>query len=701
MVRSQLLAAAIAALPVPQAAMATEGTGACSAILPSPAAVPGAMRPVQPLDLARLRDVGPLDPEEQGARLVTFSPDGSHIAFQLRRGDPASNGYCTAMVVIDLRTGGAPRIVDVGDEPIRAAIDVRGKAAFPTGIPLSITARWSSDGRWFAFLKRVGGINQVWRARVDGNGSEALTASEVDVEDFRIGEDGRTIVYAARPALAAARAAIAREALTGFHYDDRYAPMSSSRPFPATPIARALFARDPMTRITREATPAEASLLAGPGRMNEDIWTSSLSLSGRRVWTDGVTVLGEPGPLMAETSQGRLARCEAPACAGAYRPYWTQDGARVRYLRREGWARASTAIYEWVPGEAAPRRLYSTDDILADCAPVGARLLCLREGSLQPRRLEWLDPGNGRRAVLFDPNPEFSGLLLGRVERLHLRNSFNYETVADLVLPVGYRQGDRYPLVVVQYQTRGFLRGGTGDDYPIQAFAGRGYAALSIGRPPSVSGRTADPTAAGRINLAGFADTRSTLSNVETGVRLLIDRGIADPARIGLTGMSNGATTATYALSHSNLFAAVAMSQCCFDTTLPIRVGPAAARHFHDEGYPRLTDDGASFWGEISLSRNARRVRTPVLLQVADDELMSALESYTALREVGAPIDMFVFPDEHHVKWQPAHRLAIYERALDWFDYWLRGIRSRSPQRQAELSHWDSLRAAPRSVTPR
>jgi dipeptidyl aminopeptidase/acylaminoacyl peptidase len=158
--------------------------------------------------------------------------------------------------------------------------------------------------------------------------------------------------------------------------------------------------------------------------------------------------------------------------------------------------------------------------------------------------------------------------------------------------------------------------------------------------------------------------------------------------------MSNGATTATFALLHSKLFAAVAMSQCCFDTTLPTRVGPAAARHFYGQGYPRLTDDGDAFWSQISLSRNARRVRTPILLQLSDDELMSALETFTALREVGAPIDMFVFPAEHHVKWQPAHRLAVYERALDWFDYWLRGIRSTAAERAPELRHWDELRSS-------
>ena len=44
-------------------------------------------------------------------------------------------------------------------------------------------------------------------------------------------------------------------------------------------------------------------------------------------------------------------------------------------------------------------------------------------------------------------------------------------------------------MVVVQYDTRGFLRGGTGDEYPIQAFANRGYAVLSFRRPQAVGDR--------------------------------------------------------------------------------------------------------------------------------------------------------------------------------------------------------------------
>src|SRR3546814_4960328 len=61
-------------------------------------------------------------------------------------------------------------------------------------------------------------------------------------------------------------------------------------------------------------------------------------------------------------------------------------------------------------------------------------------------------------------NPEFSNLSLGRVERLNWLNAENVPFYGDLVYPVGYEPGRRYPMVIVQYRTKGFLRGGIGDE---------------------------------------------------------------------------------------------------------------------------------------------------------------------------------------------------------------------------------------------
>lgn len=658
---------------------------------------PPAARALTAEDLVRLRDIGPTDPFAQRARLFTVSPDGNHAAFQLRRADPNRNLHCMAMVVIDLTGKARPRIVDQGGEMIRVDHAFRGKAAFPTGIAKAITPRWSPDGHWIAFLKRTGSTVQLWRAEIDGGGSTPLTRSAIDVEDFRITPDGRAVVFSTRPTLREARAAIEREGRSGFHYDDRYAPAASSRPFPAAPIGQALWTQDLATGAIREANAAEAVVFS-TSEMPDSRWTEAPGDQGQRAWIQRMpgTASSERGRLVAADKHGRAIACSTEACAQASRPWWTGDG-RVRFLALDGWADASTAIYEWTPGAGKPRRIYSTEDVLADCAPEGDALLCLIEGALAPRRLVRLDPASGKRQLLFDPNPEFGTLHLGKAERLRLTNRFGLPSIADLVLPTSYDPGARYPLVVVQYDTRGFLRGGTGDDYPIQAFANRGYAVLSFSRPRSISRQPGDTdyVEVARRDLAGFADRRSIHASLEAGIRLAIARGIADPARIGITGMSDGTSTAVFALLHSKMFAALAISNCCIDTTLPTRVGLAGAQEFRRMGYPGMTDRDSkadAFWAEISLARNATRISTPILMQSSDDEVMSALESYTALQEAGSPVDLFIFPQEHHVKWQPVHRLAAYTRALDWFDYWLKGERTTAPERQAELRHWDSLR---------
>lgn len=68
---------------------------------------------------------------------------------------------------------------------------------------------------------------------------------------------------------------------------------------------------------------------------------------------------------------------------------------------------------------------------------------------------------------------------------------------------------------------------------------------------------------------------------------------------------------------------------------------------------------------------NPGKVTAPLLMQLSDDEFRMALPAYHALEAAGKTVEMYVFPDEHHIKWQPAHRLAIYRRSMEWFKRWL------------------------------
>jgi hypothetical protein len=115
-------------------------------------------------------------------------------------------------------------------------------------------------------------------------------------------------------------------------------------------------------------------------------------------------------------------------------------------------------------------------------------------------------------------------------------------------------------------------------------------------------------------------------------------------------------------------------------------------RQFVEAGWPRLTEAAPGFWSKISWAQNPAHVPFPVLMQLSDSEFRSALEPYTALKEAGVAVDMYVFPGEPHVKWQPAHRMAIYERNLDWFAFWLRDEGPDAPRREKEAARWAEMK---------
>src|SRR3546814_16407513 len=66
--------------------------------------------------------------------------------------------------------------------------------------------------------------------------------------------------------------------------------------------------------------------------------------------------------------------------------------------------------------------------------------------------------------------------------------------------------------------------------------------------------------------------------------------------------------------------------------------------------------------------------------------------SHTALVQAGIPSDLYSFPDEDHIKWQPAHRLAVYERNLAWFNFWLKNEMPTDPAQLDEAGRWKAMK---------
>lgn len=694
------LSGALLAGLVAAAAPVAPAAAGCANLIPQPVDA-GPRRAITPLDLLRLRDIGYPDAVLSGGPSpLALAPDGRRIAFVVRRADPDTNSFCQGLVVLALAPDGKPTLVDQGGELITVT-DVQRGMFVRGGLPALNMPAWSPDGRWIAYLKRFGGSTQAWRVRADGTRSEQVTHAPSDVEGVAWSRDGQSLLYAMRPALPALAAAITREGQSGWLYDARVVTFSGPRPqIREADAPLAAFAIDPDTGGERPATAEEASRreLAGPAGLIRP--ASAASPGGRRAWLapEGRGIMA-PSRLRVADPSGTDLSCPDPACLGGIITlWWSTDGQELHYVRRQGWNNEDSALYRWRPGHGAPKPVLVTTDALLGCILAGETAICARESPTRPRLLVRIDLASGRSSLLFDPNPEFARLDLGTVERLHIRTNIGLPAWADLVLPPGYRPGTKLPLVVVQYNSRGFLRGGTGDEYPIFPLAARGYAVLSFEKAPFAA--SLDPTItdwkqASAANDRDWTDRRSLLSAIETAVQLTIARGIADPDRIGISGLSDGATTVRFALINTKLFAAASISSCCLEPwTVNTYAGITFAEFAQATGYPSLLHPNPKFWQAASLAINATRIDTPLLMQLNDDDgHLLALEAFESLREAGKPVEMYVFPGEFHIKWQPVHRLAIYRRNLDWFDFWLRGMEDPDPAKAAQYQRWRAMRA--------
>lgn len=676
------------AVLVPQGASAAE-PDCRDALMPAPGVL---IRNVSPLDIARLRDFGRQESSLAGEAPFSVSPDGRLAALVLRRGDPAHDSYCIGVVVVPIDGSGEPRLVDLGGEFIHNTSDVRGIPDLPIGNARPVTPLWSPDGRWLAYLRRDNGLTRAWRARADGALAEAVSKFGTDIQALRWSEDGSSIIVRTRPGLAAGEAEIEIEERTGFLYDRRFWTLSRARPRPPLPLEE----------IEQRIDPADGRVIAtvsGPapaaGRPPEAL-AYARSPHGDRAWVapdDSAVIMG-PASLRVEVD-GRTIRCHSAYCSQGVGALWWVAGGELVFLQGGSPENGgTTSLLRWRPDqEADPALVLATTDALMGCRPARSAIVCARERPTQPRHLVRIDPATGEARVLYDPNPELANRRMGQVERLTWRDGDGVPAYGDLLIPPGRRPGMRHPLVVVQYHSRGFLRGGTGDEYPIHALAARGFAVLSVERPRLFAeGKARDLAEFVRLNATDFAERCRVLASLEAGIAAAIERGAVDPERIGITGVSDGAAGVQFALINSRLFRAAAVSSCCDEPSSSMfAAGPAYAELLQAAGFPGPGEDGEAFWGRYSLAANAAWLRTPILMQLTDDEFRLGLETYVTLEHHRVPVEMYVFADSYHQKWRPAQRLASYERAIDWFDFWLNGKVDEAPAKEAQYARWRAL----------
>ena len=170
----------------------------------------------------------------------------------------------------------------------------------------------------------------------------------------------------------------------------------------------------------------------------------------------------------------------------------------------------------------------------------------------------------------------------------------------------------------------------------------------------------------------GDTDAADALASVDGVVKL----GLADGKRLGVMGLSYGGFLTQWLIGVTDRFSAAASENGVANQA------SAWANSYFGVHYNRraglgdpLSDDGYMALWRSSPLRNARNVRTPLLmLQAEEDRVCPPADNeqlFTALKVLGRDVEYILYPDEHHEMkshGRPDRRIDRLERLVAWFE---------------------------------
>jgi dipeptidyl aminopeptidase/acylaminoacyl peptidase len=658
---------------------------------PTPVEIPAVQknerRAITNMDLLTIRDL----------HGVQISPDGRYVAFVLGQAVYETNSYRSGLFVVGTAPGSVPVSLGTAGPPRWSEI----------GEWLPEPPQWSPDSQYVTYCLRKNGRWQIWRWSRKGGRPVQLTHNPHDVQIFEWTPDGRAIKFAVRKAPDPKQIEDVEQ--HGVLYDGSFW-IWQKKPVVQEVLEHRVeeedWVLDVATGEERRLHPDDPKgLEQWRGRFKKRLVELNQELGGddssAHLSPDGNVVaypvyvhdpsgsLDATYPLHVMNLDGGPSINLTPTAHGVSEISWSADGGRIFFKEFAGDGH-SPKLFSVNAGGGVPAEIKLMDSRWHDEYSLDddhKRVACVAETNTTPAQITVADVGTGEVRTLVDPNPEFANLELTPAQRIEWINKYGEHDHAYLIMPLNSRPDKMYPLIVTTYRSGDyFLRGGVGDEYPIQVFAAQGFVVLAfdIGLLPNHK--------PGDFEMAKRRWT-SPLASFESALKIVGEMGIVDSSRRGLTGLSVGAEITGFVMTHSDLFQAAIVSGLGWpDPSFYYMGGNVWQTIFAADGLGYPEGDSSRHWREVSSALNAEHVRAPILSNSAETEYIADLQTYTALEHFGKPVELFVYPNEAHVKNQPKHRYEIYERNVDWFKFWFLRKEDSSPAKTEQYARWHELR---------
>jgi dipeptidyl aminopeptidase/acylaminoacyl peptidase len=601
---------------------------------------------------------------------------------------------------------------------------------------------FSRDGRWLVYRSGKAGEEQLYRLPVTGIDSasaEQLTKHPAGVKTWEFTQDGKRIYYVS-PDRIDQDEKLRREKKFTVNIRNPETPTASLWALDFDPSATKRVAEGGAYSVDDFVISSDGRWVAfrgqSPDRYKRGITQENLYSDWYLLETGTDTI--ERLTTNAEVGEGRLSfspdakmvAFSAPDDLEKYgmsnsRVYLRSTADRGKPFRKLGsafdgdvtvgfWSADSSTIY-FNEGIRATNQVVALDARMNTVRPITevkgsvavdrdedtGVLLVTYSDATTPSTLFTVDAINNvsSRAAwrqLTDPNPQVRSFALGEQEEITWKSKDGTMVGGVLVKPVGYRAGQRYPLIVA-------IHGGPASadinsfngGYGSQVYAGAGYAVLRPNYRGSTNyGFKHRTDIVGNYFQAGYEDIMS-------GVDYLIAQGIADPDRMGALGWSAGGHWSNWILTHTDRFKAISTGAGTSNwISMYAQSDVQRNRQFY-LGDKLPYDDFDAYWVQSPL-KYIKNAKTPTMIHVVEGDPRvpspQSIELHMALKQLGIPTELFTYPGTTHGIPDPRNQLVKSVSEMAWMDYYVRGIGKKFSWRDV-LQTLDDDTAKPKAVT--
>lgn len=564
--------------------------------------------------------------------------------------------------------------------------------------------RFAPDGRWLAFLRRVDGDQRIHLFRLSSGvwgGAEAQTldTGELSPSSMQVAPDSRTISFIATPPLSAEEKA-AKQASGGavrFGEEWRNARLYSI----STETGEITELTDGSEHVVDYAwSPAAHQIAIVVSQSSDPYYAFSLKtvkLIDARTGEFVRALEEEPGAIGTiawspqlryiayEKGEGTLSLLNAlivhPLRGG--RPLnvvesldptlegfvWTEDGDIVAHV----YEKTKSAFYTIAPEGQRVEKLASPDRVFGSSFAsdmfrrVAVGMASTPTSAPNPTAINLK---TGAANVVEDVHSYTDEWTMAEAEVFAWRGPEKTDLEGVLWKSPHVPNGAPAPLMVLPHGGPDSVTTESFSSWA-QFFAARGF---HVFRPNYRGGfgYGFDFYAAnrGRLGEIEFMD-------IESGVDALIERGVADPARLVYGGWSWGGFCTAYTIAHTNRYQAAVAGAAVTDTVnqyalSDINHGVAAEWEYTTTPWTNFEP-----FDNASAVRHLNGATTPTLIihGMADDRVPfgQGITLYRALKDVGCETALLAYPREPHGFREPAHTAHMLQAWADWYDAHLSG----------------------------